>query len=445
MTQLLSVSKSNKVRPGESVAVALVTLIFMLFVTLPIFAQESAGSIVKITGEKGSWTLEVNGKPFYIKGAGVGVMTGAGGEDYLKMARELGANAVRTWGTDQGTQEYFDIALKYGLMVDAGIWINFAKKGSEYTYIGDNEYKQKKRQEITDYVNKFKNHPALLMWNIGNEAIFFTKDEEERIALAKFLEEMAQLVHKLDPDHPVIYTSADTAALPYIQKYVPCLDIFGMNIYGSIRISHSKWDKAELNIPYCVTEYGPHGPWDVNKDTNGASQDEPDQAKAAIYRNMTNEIIGFKGYNLGGFAFHLGETTQESLTWWNLNYKLLKRPSYWEIYKLYTGSKLSNLPPRIVTLKLSKAKGINPGETIDITAEAVDNDSNPLDYSFLVSTAQEGILQYYVNKEVPVKFENQGTGFKMIAPDAKGLYRLYLFVNDGYGNAATANRSFRVE
>ena len=112
---------------------------------------------------------------------------------------------------------------------------------------------------------------------------------------------------------------------------------------------------------------------------------------------------------------------------------------------MYTGSKPSNLPPRIVTLKLSKVKGINPGETIDITAGAVDNDSNPLDYSFVVSTAQEGILQYYVNKEVPVKFENQGTGFKMIAPNAKGLYRLYLFINDGYGNAATANRSFKVE
>lgn len=411
----------------------------------PARAGAAAGSVVKITGQKGSWVLEVNGKPFYIKGVGVGEMAGVGGEDYLKMARELGANAVRTWGTDQGTQEYFDTALKYGLMVDAGIWINFTKKDSEYTYIGDSEHKQKKRREITDYVNKFKAHPALLVWNVGNEAIFFTKDEEERIALAKFLEEMVQLVHKLDPDHPVIYTSADTTALPYIREYVPSLDIFGMNIYGSIRIAHGKWDKSGLNIPYCVTEYGPHGPWDVKKDTNGASQDEPDQAKAAIYRNMAKELIGFKGYNIGGFVFHLGETTQESLTWWNLNYKLLKRPSYWEIYKIYTGSKPSNLPPRITVLKLSKTKGIKPGETVDIAAEAVDNDSNPLDYSFAVSTAQEGILRYYVNKEVPVKFENQGTGFMMSAPAAKGLYRLYLFVNDGYGNVATANRSFKVE
>ena len=407
--------------------------------------QEGQGSIVKVTGQKGSWALEVNEKPFYIRGVGLGNMEGKGGEDYMKMAQELGANAVRTWGTDQGTQEYFDAAQKYGLMVDAGIWLNYAEENGKYTYIGDNDLKKQKRKEIEDYVNKFKCHPALLMWNVGNEAVFFTKNEEQRIELSKFLEEMVQLVHKLDPDHPVIYTSADTTALPYIIKYVPSLDIFGMNIYGSVRMSHSKWDKSGLNIPYCVTEYGPHGPWDVKKDANGASQDEPDQGKAALYRNMTNDIIGFKGYNIGGFVFHLGETTQESLTWWNLNYKLFKRGAFWEVYKIYTGSKPSNLPPRITTFKLGKTKGIAPGETVDITAQASDNDSNPLDYQFLVSTAKEGVLAYYVNKEVPVEFLYEGTSFRMKAPDKKGLYRVYLIVNDGYGNVAVANRSFKVE
>ncbi|MDD4879297.1 MAG: hypothetical protein PHR22_02435, partial [Candidatus Omnitrophica bacterium] len=185
--------------------------------------------------------------------------------------------------------------------------------------------------------------------------------------------------------------------------------------------------------------------WDVKKDRNGASLEEPDQAKAAIYRNMTHEIMNFKGYDIGGFAFHLGETSQESLTWWNINHKLLKKASYWELYKIYTASRPLNLPPRITTLKLSKTKNIAPGETVDITAKAADADSNPLDYSFVVSTAQEGILQYYVNEEVPVKFENVGARFRMTAPAAKGLYRFYLIVNDGNGNAASANRSFRVE
>ncbi|KPK42137.1 MAG: hypothetical protein AMJ78_03520 [Omnitrophica WOR_2 bacterium SM23_29] len=402
------------------------------------------GSVVKIVGQKGDWTLKVNGEPFYIKGAGCGEPEGRGGEDYLELAKELGANAVRTWGTDQGTEHYFDTALKYGLMVDAGIWLNSVTDTGVFSCITDDKYMEKKKNEIVEYVNRFKDHPALLMWNVGNEAIFFTKDEEERIALSKFLEQMVQLIHQLDANHPVIYTSSDATALPYIKKYVPSLDAFGMNIYGSIRMSHSRWDQTTLNIPYVVTEFGPLGPWDVKKDANGASMDQPDQAKAALYKYMFRNIMDFKGCNLGGFAHHLGETTQESMTWWNLNYKTLKRASFWELYKIYTGNVPSNLPPRITKFNLSKINGIAPGETIDIFVEATDNENDPLNYNFILATAQEGILKYYVNEEIPAKFISEGTNVKLIAPEAEGRYRVYVFVKDGKGNVATSNRSIKV-
>lgn len=402
------------------------------------------GNIVKIKGQKGNWTLHVNGKPFYIKGVGCGEARGKGGEDYLKLAKELGANAVRTWGTDQGSRSYLDAAFKYGLLVDAGIWLNYVADDGRFSYIHDDKYKEAKKKEIIENVKKFKNHPALLMWNVGNEAIFFTKDEDERIALCKFLEEMVQLIHALDPNHPVIYASADATALPYIKKYVPSLDAIGMNIYGSIRYSHNRWNESGLDIPYIVTEYGPLGPWSVSKDANGSSVEQPDVAKAAIYRNMTNEILNFKGYNLGGFAFHLGETTQESLTWWNLNHKMLKKISYWEIYKKYTGKTPSNLPPRIWKFNLSKTKEISPGESIDIAVKVEDKENDFLSYTFALSTAQEGILQYYVNEEIPVDVIVSGGSFKLIAPKAEGICRVYLFVSDGKGNVATANRSIKV-
>lgn len=427
-----------------------IRLLIILFISLSVIVltcvlhKVRAGNVVRITGEKGSWVLKVNGVPFYIKGVGCGEARGKGGEDYLKLAKELGANALRTWGTDQGTKLYLDTAFKYGLMVDAGIWLNYVSADGRFSYINNNEYKEAKRKEIIEYVKKFKNHPALLMWNVGNEAIFFTKDEEERIALSKFLEEIVRSIHEIDPNHPVIYTSADVTALPYLQKYVPSLDAIGMNIYGSIRVAHTRWNNLKLNIPYIVTEYGPLGPWSVQKDANGSSIDQPDVAKAAIYRNMTKEMFGFKGYNLGGFVFHLGETTQESLTWWNLNYKMLKRASFWEVYKLYTGKAPSNLPPRITKFNLTKISGIMPGETIDIFAEATDTDNGRLNYTFTVTTAREGILQYYVNEEVPIKFIGEGANVKLIAPNAEGIYRVYVFVSDGKGNVATANKSIKV-
>src|SRR3989338_1377984 len=144
-----------------------ITATLALLLILPSVRAEGEvkpGSIVKITGKRGSWVLTVNGKPFYIKGVGCGLASGKGGEDYLKLAKEIGANAVRTWGADQGTQAYFDTALKYGLMVDAGIWLDYVSDKKETSYIDDKEYKEKKINEIIEYVNKFKDHPALLMW-----------------------------------------------------------------------------------------------------------------------------------------------------------------------------------------------------------------------------------------------------------------------------------------
>jgi hypothetical protein len=419
-----------------------------LSLVLPVSRAEvevKPGSIVKITGKRGSWVLTVNGKPFYIKGVVCGLSTGKGGEDYLKLAKETGANTVRTLGTDQGTEAYFDAALKYGLMVDAGIRLGRISDEEGISYLDDSEYKKEKINEIIEYINKFKDHPALLMWNFGNESMFLTKSEQERAALSKFLEEMVRVAHNLDPNHPVVYSCADISDMPYIERHVPGLDAFGMNIYGSIRVAHAKWYKSSLKIPYIITEYGPAGPLAVQKDHNGVSTDQTDQAKAAAYRSMTKEIINFKGYNLGGFAFHLGETSRESLTWWNLNYKTLKRAQFWEIYKIYTGGKPSNKPPRITRFNLSKINKIAQGEVIDMSANAVDTDSNPLDYTFAVSTAREGISRYYVNEEVPAKFTCEGVNFKMTAPGEKGLYRVYVFVNDGYGNAAAANRSIKVE
>ena len=85
-----------------------------------------------------------------------------------------------------------------------------------------------------------------------------------------------------------------------------------------------------------------------------------------------------------------------------------------------------------------------PGETIDIFAEATDTDNGRLNYTFTVTTAHEGILQYYVNEEVPIKFIGGGANVKLIAPNAEGLYRVYIFVSDGKGNVATANKSIKV-
>lgn len=419
--------------------------IFLILNCVVLSLGSVEASEVYVRGQKGSWYLEVDGNPFYIQGAGCGLAVGKGGEDYLKLAKELGANSVRTWGTDQGTKQYLDTAERYGLKVAAGIWLNNPTHDQRSSYIYDEEYKENKRNEIFQYVRAYKEHPAILMWIVGNEAIFFTKDKKEKIALCKFLESVIKEVHRIDPRHPVSYASASKEDLPYLAKYVPSLDIVGMNEYGSIRIAHGAWDYLNFDKPYVLTEYGPYLSLDRPKDINGSSIELSDDQKARKYKDFIEQIISFKGYNLGGFVFHLGETTQESMTWWNINERGLKRASFWMIYEFYTGQKSPCVPVKIKSLTLSKEKNISPGETVEVDVKTDSMGREDLTFDYAVSSAKENVLQYYVNEYEDVEIFGIGPKVSLRTPLKQGVYRLYCFIKDKEGNVTSQNKSISVE
>lgn len=405
----------------------------------------SAGicSEVKIRKEENQWVLYLDGQPFYIKGAGCGVYRGKKGQDYLELAAELGANAVRTWGVDQGTREYLDRAWELGLRVSAGIWIDYATPQNKVSFIRG-PYRKKKEKEVLAYVEEFKDHPAVLLWGVGNECIYFTQSEEEKVALAKFIDSLARKIHRIDPDHPVMYASSNFLALKYIKEYMPSLDIVGMNVYPSLRVCHGTWEKLRIDKPYVLTEFGPPIYTQGVKDRYGFSFELDDKQKSLFYRELISQMFEFKGSNLGGFVFHLGETTQDSMTWWNINYSCYKKYPYWTVYSLYTGKEPPNLPPVIKYVKLDKVR-VTEGEFIDISFLARDPEGDPLSYEYRISTAREGVLQYYVNEFLDTVVIDEGGVIKIQAPSKKGVYRVYVFVYDDKGNVASVTRTISVQ
>lgn len=419
------------------------TFIYLL-ACLFLAAVSLEASEVHVRGRKGAWYLEVDKIPFYVKGVGCGLAFGKRGEDYLKLAGEMGANSVRTWGTDQGTKEYLDQAQAYGLKVAAGIWLNYVDSKGRFSYLHNEEYKRAKRREVLDYVARFKSHPAILVWGLGNEAIFFTKDEDEKVALCRFMEELIAEIHKIDPDHPVLYASAGTQDLPYLKKYVPSLDIVGINEYGSIRTAHGAWDYLGFDKPYIFTEYGPYLSIDRPKDINGRAIELSDFDKAKRYKEFVGQIYEFRGSNLGGFAFHLGETTQESMTWWNLNEGPLKRASFWAIYEAYAGQKAACVPVRIKKLHLNKTKNLDPEETIEVKVDYDPQSEEGLVFEYAISTAEENVLEYYVNKYLPIQAQADGAHALIKAPAGKGTYRVYCFIKDKQGNVSSQSCSISV-
>jgi hypothetical protein len=405
-----------------------------------------AADVKVIEFERGrGWMLSVDKKPFYIHGVGCGLSRGKKGEDYLLMAKEVGANSVRTWGVDQGNQEYLDSAWSKGLHVDAGIWINWAESEKGISYLNKNAYVDGKRAEALAYIQRFKDHPAILMWNVGNEAIYFSKSEGEKIALARFLETLIQDIHRIDPNHPVVYTSAGNFDFPYLEKYVPSLDIVGSNVYGTVRSTQSYMESHGFDKPYLITEFGPRLPSDMNRDVNHMPEELEDYQKATIYKSFIEQIESFEGDNLGGYVFQLGESTQESMTWWNINEGLLKRQSYWAVYEAYHHKKAPTFAPKLRRMILSKQKDIKPGEEISVQVELKDGNKAGLEYNYRLSTSSFNVLLYYVNDYVDAQVAGTGPQVKVRAPMKEGVYRVYVFVSDGNGNASSLNKTIEVK
>ena len=456
MTQQQSQGKIKNSMEGKimkKIVIALCTLLlfFVSYAGKNIIETEgkaTGANIVKIEGKKGSWYLTLNGKPFELKGVGINYGYGTYGQDFMKMAKEMGANTVRSWNYTQGVlgKSYLDHAQKNGLYVASWMWLNPAK--DEYktiSYKKGSPYRKRCRERVLRWVNDLKNHPALLMWGLGNEVIFFSKSEEEKIAFARFLNELCEMIHNIDPNHPIIYASMEAQALPYLVKYTPELDIIGMNTYSSLISMHKRWEMTGFNKPYILTEFGPVNKWGVSKDVNGLPMDPPDWHKARQYKRFFKDINKYKGYCLGGFVFHLGELCQWTDSWWNLTWGRLKRPSYWVAYEAYTGEKPQNRPPKINSVGLSKQNNIKPFEEITVEVDAEDPDGDSLTIDYDLRTVKEGIVQrrveeYYEELAIPTE-----SGFKLKAPSCEGTFILYILVKDGHGNVAIANRSLIIE
>jgi hypothetical protein len=420
------------------------TRLTSLFLILSLAAPPLSAAPVQLLKSAAAWHLEVAGQPFFIKGVGCNGARGAHGEDYLRMARDVGANAVRTWGIVPGW--YFDQARVNGLLVDAGVWFNPVRNETPDSYM-DPHYRRRLTLETLAYVRQMKNHPALLSWNLGNEVFSHMESEQERTAFGKFLKELVDAVHKEDPNHPVIYSSPDgTSELRYLKAYVPNLDIVGINTYGGY-LSVLHWLEANAyDKPVIATEFGCRGATHQPRDRNNVPEDPFDQHKAHDYASAWRQIEGSRDQSLGGFAFVIGsQRNQDSLTWFNLNYGRERRQAFWELYTLYTGNRPANACPRIDAMNIEPAGSLAPGAWATVRTVASDPDGDQLHYRYFITNIATDPLMVEPPRFYPTPVIRTDPGEAgIVVPDDPGTYRVYVLVSDGHDNVAVADRSIRV-
>ena len=108
------------------------------------------------TNALGNFELKRNGMPYFIKGAGA--------KDHFDLLVKSGANSIRIWSTNNNA--LLDSAHQHGLTVTLGLHVRPERSGMDY----NDEYAVKGQIEyLKNEVLKYKDHPALLIWGIGNE------------------------------------------------------------------------------------------------------------------------------------------------------------------------------------------------------------------------------------------------------------------------------------
>ena len=205
------------------------------------------------------------------------------------------------------------------------------------------------------------------------------------------------------------------------------------------------WEWKDIDKPYYMGEYGPTCPWTDPKDIFGEPVDANDLSKAKYYDLYLHQIqIRQKKDCLGGYAYLLGAGTQDTLTWWNINYRKYKRQSFQRIQYYYTGQAPKNFAPRVTQLYMDR-RVAKPGEKITVMIDGADRDKDRLIYDFFIATSKVGNESYNINRKVEVKVIQKGKVCIFEAPSFPGIYRFHALVFDIHDNCATRNMTFKVE
>ena len=398
-----------------------------------------APSVVKIEKTADGWQVFRNGKPYAIKGVG-----GTGRMDELVAA---GGNSMRTWGTENALNE-LDECQKRGITLTLGTWLGHR---SYFNYEDPAKVKEQ-YERVRSEVQKFKDHPALLMWALGNE---MELDDNDKEPLWRAIEDLAQLCKKLDPNHPVMTVVAEVNAqkIANIKRFAPSVDVLGINSYGGLPTLPKRLKDLGWTKPYVVTEFGPMGPWESEKTPWGAAIEKSSTDKAAYYRsNVANCIAAQKGWCIGSYAFLWGDKQEETPTWFGMFLPTGEHTEAVDVMtEFWSGRPPRNRVPKIASFQLDVAKQIvASGARAKAIVRASDAELDAISYRWEVRReavnkgyAGQGEIRPGVVNGLLAGVSTAGVEFNV--PREPGAYRVYAVAVDGKGGAACANMPFLVK
>lgn len=406
--------------------------------------REATGGAVRVEvvrrGE--AWVLLRDRTEYFI--------AGAGGTSRMETLKAAGGNSVRTW-TTRGLGPILDEAQALGMTVMVGLPMSAARGGFNYS---DPAKVRAQLDRVLEDVRTFKDHPAVLMWGLGNELELATRGDDSAIWTA--VNQAAKEIKALDQNHPTVVVVAGIKGdkATRLNRLVPEADILGVNEYGDcehvpVELARQGWTR-----PYVITEFGPRGWWEVEKTEWGAQLEPTSTEKAKTYRQgYEGAVTAQKGRCFGSYVFLWGQKQEATSTWFGL-FLPTGEPTeiVGEMTHLWTGKWGKDRGPSVGRI-LSEAAlaSVPPGTEFEARIEA----SRPgggegrLRSRWVVVAESTDRKQGGDPENEPPEFpeltlSTSGLGCRFLTPTKAGAYRLFVTVLDEGGSAATANTPFRV-
>jgi hypothetical protein len=378
--------------------------------------------------------------------------------------KEAGGNTFRTWDLNSIEQE-LAIAEKMGLMIAVGIVTGKELLGFDYN---DEAAVAEQFNRVTAAIEKYKNHPNILLWIINNEPNLLHDEAGRLIAVnPKVYAAMGDIidhVHKHDPNHPVTFSLAghNPKDIEQVLKYAPNIDILAVQSYGSLVTLPASIAESNVDKPYMVTEFGPVGHWELPSTDWGREIEEPSAVKAeGMAKRMQDVILDDKtGKIIGSFVFFWGQKQERTPTWYGMfNESGEQTARIDELTRMWTGQYPANRAPLSKAIYINNAPAtenirLKPSQAATVKVLVSDPQGDTLTHEWILMKEVEIRSQGGHFEATPaslalqiIKSEIQVDYVEMTfnAPSEVGEYRLFNYAHDGKNKVGNANIPFMVE
>lgn len=401
-------------------------------------------AVVTVSGGK----IMVDGAEFTVKGVAA--------NNFHAKAAEIGANTLRVYNmstTTMGELGYIlDEAWMNDLKVCVGLYMFPWNQNGVKNFYDENYTASvaKLRTHVKNIVGAYRNHPAVLMWCIGNECDS-SYDGSENLSAShhmwNVINEFAELIKSMDSNHPVTTCLANAANMKYVKDHCGSLDLLMVNSYGSA-IANLPNHLSSWTKPFVVGEFAHAGTWQMGSDrqlpwntTAGKSAliELTSTQKAKEYADAWNDVMDAGAE--GGFAFQWGyQTHGEVLTWFGMHDRNGNAFGVVdELQRLWTGSDPYVMAPVIEDRSKMKMNGKRADDKVTVTpsmsctayVEASSPSGSTLTYEWRIveenTAASDGSL---LDGIAGLIADPSKASISFSAPSVAGAYRLYVFVHD---------------